>query len=96
VTPGGLGVVEGVLVPSLVGFGTTRGIAIVAVIGYRLVNFWLPIPVGAGAYLSLGSTDQRATNRRAELRRAVAEARTTAPRVRHSDQPPSAGGQRLG
>jgi len=33
VTPGGLGVVEGVLVPSLVGFGATRGIAIVAVIG---------------------------------------------------------------
>jgi uncharacterized protein (TIRG00374 family) len=58
VTPGGLGIVEGVLVPSLVGFGATRAVAIVAVIGYRLVNFWLPIPVGAGAYLSLraGST----------------------------------------
>jgi len=53
VTPGGLGIVEGVLVPSLVGFGATRAVAIVAVIGYRLVNFWLPIPVGAGAYLSL-------------------------------------------
>jgi uncharacterized protein (TIRG00374 family) len=76
VTPGGLGVVEGVLVPSLVGFGTTRGIAIVAVLGYRLVNFWLPIPVGAGAYLSLRSTGgRRAINRREELRRAVTEAR---------------------
>jgi len=53
VTPGGLGVVEGVLVPSLVGFGATRAVAIVAVITYRLVNFWLPIPVGAAAYLSL-------------------------------------------
>jgi uncharacterized protein (TIRG00374 family) len=59
VTPGGLGVVEAVLVPSLVGFGATRGIAIVAVIAYRLVNFWLPIPVGAGAYLSLASTSRR-------------------------------------
>jgi uncharacterized protein (TIRG00374 family) len=86
VTPGGLGVVEGVLVPSLVGFGTTRGIAIVAVLGYRLVNFWLPIPVGAGAYLSLRSTGgRRATNRREELRRAVADARSKAPLERHSD-----------
>ena len=33
VTPGGLGIVEGVLVPSLVGFGATRAVAIVAVIG---------------------------------------------------------------
>jgi hypothetical protein len=55
VTPGGLGVVEAVLVPSLVGFGATRGIAILAVIAYRVVNFWLPIPVGAGAYLSLAA-----------------------------------------
>ncbi len=80
VTPGGLGIVEGVLVPSLVGFGATRAVAIVAVIGYRLVNFWLPIPVGAGAYLSLRSGSARATSkRRQELGRAVAEARSLAP-----------------
>ncbi len=53
VTPGGLGVVEGVLIPVLVGFGSPRGIAILGVIAYRLVNFWLPIPAGAAAYLSL-------------------------------------------
>jgi uncharacterized protein (TIRG00374 family) len=68
VTPGGLGVVEGVLVPSLVGFGATRGVAIVGVIGYRLVNFWLPIPVGAGAYLSLASGGLRGAHRREKLR----------------------------
>jgi uncharacterized protein (TIRG00374 family) len=80
VTPGGLGVVEGVLVPSLVGFGATRGTAIVAVIAYRLVNFWLPIPVGAGAYLSLGGAGKRrAANRREELKQALAEARSRAP-----------------
>lgn len=89
VTPGGLGVVEGVLVPSLVGFGATRGIAIVGVIGYRLVNFWLPIPVGAGAYLSLRAGGaQRATSRRDELRSAVADAKSSAPLARHSGQPP--------
>ncbi|MGH9069395.1 MAG: lysylphosphatidylglycerol synthase transmembrane domain-containing protein, partial [Acidimicrobiales bacterium] len=53
ITPGGLGVVEGVLTPLLVGFGMGRGIAILGVISYRLVNFWLPIPVGALAYVSL-------------------------------------------
>jgi uncharacterized protein (TIRG00374 family) len=95
VTPGGLGVVEGVLVPSLVGFGATRGVAIVAVIGYRLVNFWLPIPVGAGAYLSLrAGGSQRTTSRREELKRAVAETRTSAPLVRPSE-PPAPGGQAL-
>jgi uncharacterized protein (TIRG00374 family) len=53
VTPGGLGLIEGVLVPSLVAFGSPRGIAILGVISWRLVNFWLPIPVAALAYLSL-------------------------------------------
>lgn len=52
-TPGGLGVVEAVLTSSLVGFGLTRGVAILGVIAWRLVNFWLPIPVGGLAYLSL-------------------------------------------
>lgn len=53
VTPGGLGVVETVLTSSLVGFGTPRGIALFGVLSYRLVNFWLPIPLGGLAYLSL-------------------------------------------
>jgi uncharacterized protein (TIRG00374 family) len=53
ITPGGLGVVEGVLIPTLVGFHTPKAIAILGVLSYRLVNFWLPIPVGGVAYLSL-------------------------------------------
>ena len=53
VTPGGLGIVEGVLTSALVGFGSPRGVAILGVLGWRLVNFWLPIPAGALAYLSL-------------------------------------------
>jgi uncharacterized protein (TIRG00374 family) len=53
ITPGGLGVVEGVLIPSLIGFNTSRGVATLGVLSWRLVNFWLPIPVGAGTYLSL-------------------------------------------
>lgn len=51
ITPGGLGVVEAILIPSIVGFGTAAAQASVGVVAYRLVSFWLPIPVGAIAYL---------------------------------------------
>ncbi len=53
ITPSGLGVVEGVLIPTLTGFGVAQEAAILGVLGYRLVNFWLPIPIGGIAYLSL-------------------------------------------
>ncbi|HZD72067.1 MAG TPA: YbhN family protein [Actinomycetes bacterium] len=53
ITPSGLGVVEFVLTSTLVGFGTPRDIALLGVIGYRVLNFWLPIPLGGLAYLSL-------------------------------------------
>jgi len=53
VTPAGLGVVEGVLILNLVGFGVPHSQAILAVLAYRLVNFWIPIPIGGAAYASL-------------------------------------------
>jgi uncharacterized protein (TIRG00374 family) len=53
VTPGGLGIIEGVLIATLVGFGVPHSQAILAVLAYRLVNFWIPIPVGGVAYASL-------------------------------------------
>ena len=52
ITPGGLGIIEGVLTPSLVGFGVPRAAAVLGVLSWRLVNFWLPIPVGGLSYLS--------------------------------------------
>jgi hypothetical protein len=72
-------------VPSLVGFGATRGIAIVTVSDYRLVNFWLPIPVGSGAYLSLRTGGPRGSDRREKLRRVIADAQSSAPLARPSD-----------
>lgn len=57
VTPAGLGVVEAVLAPALVGFGTPPAVAILGVVAYRTANFWLPIPAGALAYLSLRKKD---------------------------------------
>lgn len=73
VTPGGLGIVEGVLVPTLVGFGVPRDAALLGVLSYRAVQFWLPIPVAGLAYLSLrrtldrgrqGSTERAAVSKR--------------------------------
>ncbi len=53
ITPGGLGLVEAVAAASLIGFGVPNDVAWLGVITWRLFNFWLPIPVGAAAYLSL-------------------------------------------
>ncbi|HEY3831182.1 MAG TPA: YbhN family protein [Acidimicrobiia bacterium] len=58
ITPGGLGIVETVMVGTLVGFGTTPAVAALAVPTYRLAQFWLPIPLGGAAYLSV-RRDQR-------------------------------------
>jgi uncharacterized protein (TIRG00374 family) len=53
VTPAGLGVVDSLAPLLLVSFGVTRSVATLGVLGWRLVNFWLPIPAGAAAYVSL-------------------------------------------
>jgi uncharacterized protein (TIRG00374 family) len=59
ITPGGLGVVEAVLTSMLVAFGAPRAEVLLGVVAYRLVNFWLPIPLGALAYLSLHIGNRR-------------------------------------
>jgi uncharacterized protein (TIRG00374 family) len=53
VTPAGLGVVDSIAPLLLVSFGVTRSVATLGVLGWRLVNFWLPIPAGAIAYATL-------------------------------------------
>ena len=52
-TPGGLGVVDSIAPLLLISFGVTRSVATLGVLAWRLVNFWLPIPAGAIAYVSL-------------------------------------------
>jgi uncharacterized protein (TIRG00374 family) len=53
ITPGGLGVVDSIAPALLVGFGVPSGAATLGVLGWRVVNFWLPIPTGALAFVSL-------------------------------------------
>ena len=60
-TPGGLGVLELTLIGILVGFGPPRAIVIWGVVAWRLVNFWLPIPVGGSATCRCVSTRPPAT-----------------------------------
>jgi uncharacterized protein (TIRG00374 family) len=64
ITPGGLGVIEVTLVAITVGFGAPRATAVLAVLGYRLVNYWLPLLPGAVAYLRL-RLNQKAAGRAA-------------------------------
>lgn len=50
ITPGGLGLVEAGLTGTLALAGTGAGAAVVATLAYRLISFWIPIPLGAAAY----------------------------------------------
>ncbi|MDP9027515.1 MAG: flippase-like domain-containing protein [Actinomycetota bacterium] len=52
-TPGGLGIVEGATTIALVGLGVGHGPALLAVLGWRVLEFWLPTPVGWLCYLYL-------------------------------------------
>lgn len=53
ITPAGIGVVEASSIGLLQSFGVHYSVATLAVVGWRFVNFWLPIPIGAGCYISL-------------------------------------------
>ena len=54
--PGGLGGVEGGTIGALLAFGTPASLAILAVLSYRLISFWLPTLPGAAAYVQLRRT----------------------------------------
>ena len=70
-TPGGLGIVEGVYIPTLTGFGLAGSTAAVGVLSYRVAQYWLPIFVGWMSYLSLrfGPFSIDRTHRLADLRK---------------------------
>lgn len=67
ISPGGLGVVEAILIPTLIAFGTPASQASIGVVAYRLVNFWLPIPVGALAYATVSRANGHPRRFQAEV-----------------------------
>ena len=61
--------------------GKSAQIARPDVLGWRLVNFWLPIPVGAGCYISLrAQLGAERVGRREALAVMAAEARVVGSR----------------
>jgi putative heme transporter len=64
--PGGLGGVEGGMIGALAAFGVQLDLAVVSVLSYRAISFWLPTLPGIVAYFQLRRTvarwrdDQRA------------------------------------
>ena len=60
VTPGGLGVVEGSLTVALVAFGGSTAQTVAGVLLYRIISFWVVVPVGWCAWLGLEVAARRA------------------------------------
>ncbi|GAA4724021.1 lysylphosphatidylglycerol synthase transmembrane domain-containing protein [Phytohabitans rumicis] len=52
-TPGGIGLIETSLLTGLVAAGAAQTGAAAAVLGYRIISFWLILPVGLTTYLGL-------------------------------------------
>jgi uncharacterized protein (TIRG00374 family) len=70
--PGGIGGVEGGMIGSFLGFGVQKSLAVIAVLGYRTISYWLPAIPGAIAYWRL----------RRKLRRSGGLRRPSAPTPR--------------
>ncbi len=60
ITPGGLGVVEGSLTIALVAFGGSETSTVAAVLLYRILSFWIVLPIGWGTWAALVWSDRRA------------------------------------
>src|SRR5215203_5712985 len=69
-------------------FGADRGTATLGVVSYRLINFWLPIPLGGLAYLSLQVEQETPEGRRriAERRKATELRRLAERSLRESEE----------
>jgi uncharacterized membrane protein YbhN (UPF0104 family) len=54
--PGGIGGVEGAMIGVFVAFGIAGDQALIAVLAYRAISFWLPTAPGVAGYLALRRT----------------------------------------
>jgi uncharacterized protein (TIRG00374 family) len=53
ITPSGLGISEALIIPALIAFGSHRSDAVLGILTWRVLAYWLPIPLGALAFGSL-------------------------------------------
>jgi uncharacterized protein (TIRG00374 family) len=77
--PGGLGGVEGGMIGAFVAFGVDFNLAVLAVLAYRAISFWLPTIPGAIAYFQLRRTVARWRDEQGTLGAAAARSGSTAP-----------------
>ncbi len=63
--PGGIGGVDGGLVGAFVIYGQPAGASFIAVLAYRVILFWLPLLIGAIAFLSMQRKLRELEERRA-------------------------------
>ena len=54
--PGGIGGVEGGMIGAFIGFGVNGSLAVLAVLAYRTISYWLPLLPEGLAYLQLRRT----------------------------------------
>jgi uncharacterized protein (TIRG00374 family) len=52
-TPGGVGAIEGGMIGALIAFGVAAHKAVLPVLAYRTISYWLPTIPGAISYLRL-------------------------------------------
>ena len=60
ITPGGLGVVEGSITIALSYFGGSTSAAVAAVLLYRVLSFWLELPIGWATWAWMAWSNRRA------------------------------------
>lgn len=65
-TPGGIAVVEGIAISALLGYGVPAEVAVIAVLSWRLLQFWAPVPIAGLCYLSLRAQEHLTTRRPTE------------------------------
>lgn len=53
ITPSGLGISETLIIPTLIAFGSSRSGVVLGILTWRVIAYWLPIPLGAVAFGSL-------------------------------------------
>jgi uncharacterized protein (TIRG00374 family) len=71
--PGGVGAVDAGMIGTFVLFGLPGSEVFTAILTYRLIAFWLPIPPGIVAFFQLRQTVKRWGEERRQGRRAVSE-----------------------
>ncbi len=50
ITPSGLGISEALMIPALVAFGSDHTAAVLGILTWRVIAYWMPIPIGAVAF----------------------------------------------